>query len=972
MSNRSVRTGLAEVTEQAYSRRHGIEEQSSCWRIRPRVVVMTVACLVIASLIAYWFVKSILENYNKKSMERLSAEFDKGRFNEAYEKLSTDIVPLEYTLNILPIMEEGNFTTIGDVQIHLSCKIPTRHFRLHSHGLDLRNISLKEYYTSKSFNLINRFFPSGEDFIDIVSREILLPSETYLLRIHFYGDLSSSPEGLFRSNYKDDRTNETRWITVSNFSPIFARRAFPCFDEPWIKTPFRISIGRKFNMRSHSNAERLIVEEVYGMSGYVWDRYKKTVPMPTYLVALMVTDFSGYSITTMDRPSHTIYSRKEVQQSTAYVASIIPKLLRLMQNLTGFYYELDKLDVIFVPQLSYSAMENWGLITFREDFVLLNDETSVAEPKMISAYIVAHEVAHQWFGNLVTPKWWSDVWLKEGFASFLAYVTVNALNRNWTKDEWYCYECHEMLTYDASAISHPLHITLNTTNQITNIFDKTSYLKGNCLTNMIYHFLGKATFLSAIRRYLRTYSYRSADQFDLWETFQEEINLRNSLPKDLAMKEIMITWTDQPGFPLVEVKRDRTTGTVLLSQRRFFKNGLKDDPSLWIIPLTWTTGNSSNFHDTTAKCWLSGRTMELNDPDLNRAVLGNQWIFFNINRAGLYRVNYDDGNWNLLTNSFGELSPVSRAKLLSDATELAEANVLNYTIFWSILGKLEHETDRIVWRIAVKILKPIEEKLQGVTLFKHAMCKLLGKVYEVVADIPESRQQDLQTQFRDDMLTLSCSMNHRACVRKAREVVLQWLHEEPSNRVPLLLRSWALCPFAKTADNSEWQMLLDIFKEQRDKQSTLYSEAGTIAFALGCHRNATILKSFLQMVFQEYKSYLIPVLSSIASNQNGLEVAKDFLEGHLEEILSSVNSYNTLQAVASAWSTKESLNWFVRLKRLRAVQDESLDRVIHQVERNVDWTNKYKDQIFQSLRRIAGITSDKPETIGERRSRKSI
>ncbi|KAI4487822.1 hypothetical protein M0802_011782 [Mischocyttarus mexicanus] len=460
----------------------------------------------------------------------------------------------------------------------------------------------------------------------------------YILNIKYTGSLNEQPIGLFRSKYYNEITNVTRWIAVSNFFPDFARRAFPCFDEPSIKAPFRISIGRKVDMRTHSNSIRIATEKINDLPDHVWDHYEKTPPISTYLIALMVTDFQSYQINVTDRPFHNVFARKDVQNDTTYIGNLIPPIVRFMENLTGFHYDLEKLDMIAVPSLAYSPMENWGLITFRESNVVLRNKNQQIDNKKRLAMIVSKEVAHQWFGNLVTPKWWSEVWLKDGFSSFFGIKALTMIESSWSVKDIMPMQYREMFEKEEKVNAHPLYFNLSITEKpLRDAFDTTANVKGNCLVNMIYHFIGESIFVSSIKKYIRGYYYRSADQNDLWDIFQHEIELSKSPLKNFSMKSIMKGWTNQAGFPVVHVIRNNETGFVELMQERFYKQDLNDHSTkeeLWSIPLTWTIESDQRFDGTLPKAWMLERRMVINDTGLSEAIFNNQWILFNINQTG--------------------------------------------------------------------------------------------------------------------------------------------------------------------------------------------------------------------------------------------------------------------------------------------------------------------------------------------------
>ncbi|XP_019697448.1 thyrotropin-releasing hormone-degrading ectoenzyme-like [Harpegnathos saltator] len=943
---------------------------SRCWHERVRIVATILICVFVSAIIIYWFVSSIMENRRDGRHRGSSAG---GSRNTAHlERLPDHVLPLEYTLRILPVLEEGNFTTIGDVEIQFYSKIPTKHVRLHACGLRVRDLSVTEYRDRplNASRFINRYVQeAGEDFIDVFLLQTLMAGEIYVLRVKYTAPLQQKSKGLFRSSHVDRGTNETRWIAVSNLSPDYARRAFPCFDEPWLKTPFRISIGRRSDMRSHSNSMRKVTEDIRGLPGYVWDHYEKTLPMPTYVVAFMVSDFVGYRVNVTDRPSHTIFSRREVVNDTRYMSELVPKVLRLIQNFTGFYYELDKLDVIVVPKLMYSAMENWGLITIWEDIAVMKAAGGGIIAKKVLASIAAHEIAHQWFGNLVTPRWWDDVWLKEGFSSFFGFLALSVLEpESWDRQASFLAECHDVFHEDASEAAHPLHIDPQELSGLIGVFDLTSYAKGNCMAHMIYHFLGERVYLASVRRYMRTYYYRSADQEDLWSAFQLEIDYEaaaaDGLPASsgLRMKDVMRTWTYQAGFPVLRVRQNRETGALELTQGRFYHYGLNStSQELWHIPLTWTTENEQQFGNTLPKAWMDKKRMKINDTALSRASLGDQWILFNINQTALYRVNYDVENWKLLLRSFRALPEVAKVQLLADSFALANAGLLDMRITWSILEKLRTETGEMLWMHAILTLTTVKDYFWDSNVFEFAMCKVADKVYAEMARSLARTDPASWTEFKVNVMKWACSLGHRACLTAARDYGRKMLrNESSSSSVPEEFRTWTYCAFAREATGEQWLALL-----ARYNGSTAHDKE-SLAFALGCHVNAGLLRRYLSTVFSQTNvtcSHAEAALMSVVINPHGYRVAADFLTEHWDEFsveeaegsstYANVPLTATLRAFVGRIRRQEDVEWLRQLRGRHDKYDTVIGQVINRVQANVAWYEKYKNETLRLLEEIS-------------------
>ncbi|XP_011707487.1 PREDICTED: thyrotropin-releasing hormone-degrading ectoenzyme-like isoform X2 [Wasmannia auropunctata] len=882
--------------------------------VRTRVAVMILIC--VGLMIIYWFVSSSMEN--RRDGRHRGSTGGKSRKMAHLERLSDQVLPLEYTLKILPILEEKNFTMIGDVEIQFSSKLPTKHIRLHARKLLIQDISVREYRSPNAPKLTNMYVVKDEeDFIDVFLLHVLIAKEVYILHIKYTIPLHENPTGLFRSAHVDRDTNETR----------------------------------------------------RGMPGYVWDHYERTFPMATYVVAFMVTDFSSYDVAVADRPSHTIYFRKEIANDTRYVGDLTSKVLRVIQNLTRFFYELDKLDVIVIPNLAYAAMENWGLITLREDFIFIRkDNITDNRSKRELSIIVAHEIAHQWFGNLITPKWWDEVWLKEGFSEFFGFLALNALEpASWDVQAHFLIECHRVFDTDAGEAAHPLHIDLGKLNGLTGIFDSTSrvisYIKGNCVTHMIYHFLGERIFFSSVRHYMRMYHYRNADQEDLWSAFQVEIDGANGLPASsgLRMKDVMRTWTYQAGLPVLHVQQNRETGAIELTQDRFYHYGLNStSEELWHIPLTWTTENEQQFSNTLPKAWMVKKRMKINDIALSRATSNNQWILFNINQTALYRVNYDAENWKLLTESFRALPEITKTQVLTDSVAMANAGLLDKRIMWNILEKMEMESEEILWTPVLSLLTNIQDQLWNSSLFEFVICKFIDKVYSKIAPTVIHKDPSLWTDFEINLMKAACSVNYQACLTTVLDYVREMLRNESSVSLPQGFRNWAYCTVMRVATEKQWLALLERYNESgvHDKES--------LAFALGCHADASLLERYLYIIYSQQNiesKYVNTALESIALNPYGYHVAIQFITQHWNKFNANAtdgsNNYAnvTLTDVLDAFSRRihqeEDVEWLLQLKGKSEKYDAVIGMVINRVQTNVARYKKEKNEILKILEEIS-------------------
>uniref|UniRef100_A0AAR2KT24 Aminopeptidase n=1 Tax=Pygocentrus nattereri TaxID=42514 RepID=A0AAR2KT24_PYGNA len=482
-------------------------------------------------------------------------------------RLPNYIIPVHYHLLIHP-----NLTTLrfnGSVKIEIDVKNNTNWVVLHSKNLEITAATVLD---ESEANLFDKALPvldyPPHEQIAIFSPTILTSGEKYFLYLEFSASLNDGFFGFYKSSYKTTE-GQTRVLASTHFEPTSARMAFPCFDEPNFKANYSVRIRRG---PSHIALSNMPIEHTVELdNGLFEDRFEASVQMSTYLVAFIVCDFKSVSKRTV-----SIYAVPHKWHQTHYALEAAVKLLEFYETYFNIYYPLPKLDLIAIPDFQSGAMENWGLTTYRETSLLYDPDVSSTSDKLWVTMVIGHELAHQWFGNLVTMEWWNDIWLNEGFARYMEFVSVEATYPQLKVEDYLLDTCFAAIGRDSLNSSRAISCSVENPTQIKEMFDTVSYDKGACILHMLRHFLTDDVFQSGIVRYLRKFKYRNAKNEDLWDSLVNKHAMRDN--EKLNLKKMMCTWTLQKGIPLVTVKRQGTK--LYIEQERFLKTVQPSDP-LW-------------------------------------------------------------------------------------------------------------------------------------------------------------------------------------------------------------------------------------------------------------------------------------------------------------------------------------------------------------------------------------------------------
>uniref|UniRef100_A0A1I8C2U7 Peptidase_M1 domain-containing protein n=1 Tax=Meloidogyne hapla TaxID=6305 RepID=A0A1I8C2U7_MELHA len=538
--------------------------------------------------------------YNETNLEEEDKEDEQESVNTIEEpgaeelRLSGELYPIWYNLTMkifvpgfgAQIYDENNLTFNADLLMKFRVEQSTRRIELNALKLSFDRQNLGKYQLDLVDVSDLNNSKSTPKVIEVrVFFELdgtLEKGEHFLFRIPYSGPIASKLSGLYLTTYTT-LAGEHKCAAVTQMEPTDARRMVPCFDEPHFKAIYRLNIIHPFGSRAVSNSKEIRDGVPTDNEEWIRTDFDETLPMSSYLLALVVSDFDFVEGYTKRGIRFRIWARQDAVNFTSYALEAGIRVLEFYEDYYGIEFPLPKQDMMAFPDFAAGAMENWGLVTYREKYLLYSPELYTAQQKMAVASVVAHELAHQWFGNLVTMRWWSDLWLNEGFATLMEYLGTDAIsNGNFKMREYFIIEALDSaFDRDSRATSHPLFFEIRKAEDVSEAFDSITYSKGASVLRMIRAVMGEKSFKSGLNIYLNRFKYQNAEHSDLWDALTEAVpqNLLDSTGQPFNVKNFAKYWTEQTGFPVVQVKRI-SPNKVLLTQQRFRLDHIVGDYSI--------------------------------------------------------------------------------------------------------------------------------------------------------------------------------------------------------------------------------------------------------------------------------------------------------------------------------------------------------------------------------------------------------
>jgi puromycin-sensitive aminopeptidase len=712
-------------------------------------------------------------------------------------RLPTTVRPERYDVTLRPSLATASFT--GSVVIDVVLDVDTEVFVLNAAELDI--VSCTVDAVAASFELDDEH-----------ERLLVRPAEpagagTARLAIDFVGVLNDKLRGFYRSTYVDADGHE-QVIATTQMQATDCRRAFPCWDEPSFKAVFAITLEVASGLTAISNSAEVERSE---RDGTTVVRFADTMVMSSYLVAIVVGRLETTEPVDVDGVPLRLVHVPGKGHLSGFALDVGAFGLRWFQDYYGIPYPGDKVDLVALPDFAAGAMENLGCITFRENLVLIDPATSTQSEQQAVADVVAHELAHMWFGDLVTMRWWNGIWLNEAFATFMEVAACEAYRPDWERWTSFGVERSGAFEVDSLRSTRTVEFEVRSPADADAMFDVLTYQKGGSLLRMLEQYLGAERFREGVSHYLRTHAYANTETGDLWDAIEET--------SGEPVRRIMDPWIWQPGYPLVRASVDPDEpATLRLHQRRFlFDRETGESDGDGSADLTWPVPVHVRNGATTTTVLLDSidTTIPLADPDST--------VIVNAGGSGYFRVGYDDAlRARLGADALSALTTLERYNLVDDAWAATVAGELEPIELLVFLDGFADERDHAVWQAIVIALRGLGRLLDdgpGRAAFQHRVRSLAGPALAALGE-PDADESDLTAKLRGLLVGAVAVLGADADVQRRSRAWYEAASADPRAVDPELTAA-ATSVVAATGDASTYDRLRSRFLHGETPQEKL-------------------------------------------------------------------------------------------------------------------------------------------------------
>ena len=778
--------------------------------------------------------------------------------------LPRTIIPSHYTLSLELDLPARTFS--GHVRTEFTVRETVDAIVMNAAALEIHSATLHLDETSTAIPL--------EATLDPESQQLSLPLDPplapgdYAIEIAYRGVINSNPEGFFYDRYTT--ATGPRELFGTQFEVPDARRVLPCWDEPAFKATFDSTLIVPAPYVVSSNMPAIRETPLDGDRKAV--TFDRTPRMSTYLLAFFGGEFEILE-TTHRGTRLRILTAEGKREQGAYALEVTKQVLDYFTDYFGVAYPLPQLDQVAIPNAfsNFGAMENWGAIAYVEPLLLFDPASSSPDTKEEIFEVIAHEIAHQWFGNLVTMGWWDNLWLNEGFASWMGTKATHDLNPDW--DIWLRANASKERAFglDARASTHAVQLPGVTEMSAVDAFDTISYEKGQALIRMLENYLGDEPFRAGMRLYLQRHAYSNTTTADLWNALAEA--------SGQPVARTAAGWTEQPGFPIVIASL--ADGQLKLTQQRFSLDDPDAAPLQWTIPLTLAA--LEQLERPSTHLLFPGETLTIPWPQSHGVPK------LNIGDAGYYRTLYDESSFNQLVTALPHLPDAEQLNILGDTWALVQTGHLNTPHYLEIALALRESTSQPVWNSILNALQMIDDWLLGDASqdsFRHWLVSLLRPQLNRLTWDVQPGESPLINTLRTRIITRLGRSGDEAVIAECQTRFQHYL-ETPSSLTGSLRRS-VLLIVGRYADPGTYQQLkrLAVAATSTAEKQELYN---AVQNAL----DPALARQTLELTFGEQLPVTIRNwnIMSVAGYAGHIDLAWDFTKQHGAELLAPLAAY---------------------------------------------------------------------------------
>ncbi|PIG90351.1 aminopeptidase [Aspergillus arachidicola] len=804
------------------------------------------------------------------------------------EVLPTNVKPVHYDLTLEPNFE--SFRYEGTVVIDLQVTEDTTSISLNSNEIDIHSAIVSaqgSVVTSSPEISVNK----DTQVATVKFAETIPAGSSAQLKLTFTGILNDNMAGFYRSSYKT-ANGETKYLASTQMEPTDARRAFPCFDEPALKAKFTVTLIADKSMTCLSNMDVASETDVEGGKKVV--KFNTSPLMSTYLVAFIVGHLNYIETKDFRVPIRVYATPDQDIEHGRFSLDLAAKTLAFYEKAFDSSFPLPKMDMVAVPDFSAGAMENWGLITYRIVDVLLDEKNSGASRKERIAEVVQHELAHQWFGNLVTMDFWDGLWLNEGFATWMSCL-------------------QGALSLDSLRSSHPIEVPVKRADEINQIFDAISYMKGSSVLRMISKYLGEDVFIQGVRNYIKKHAYGNTQTGDLWAALADA--------SGKPVEQVMDIWTKNVGFPVVTVAEDAASSSIKLTQNRFLRTGdVRPEEDTTLYPVMLGLRTKQGLDENTM---LTEREGQFKVPDLD-------FYKLNADHSAIYRTSY---------------TPERLTKL--DAGALASSGYQSTSGLLSLLKGFDNEAEFIVWNEIVARVGT----LRAAWLFEDSQARDALKAFQRA--LVSSKTHDIGWEFSEKDGHILQQFKALLCRQGAQEMFQRFAAGETSAIHPNI-RGSVFSIVLKNGGEKEYNVVYDRFRN-----APTSDEKTTALRCLGSAEDPALIQRTLGLALSdEVKNQDIYMpLGGLRNHTAGIEARWAWMKNNWDALYKRLPPGlgmlgTVVQLTTSSFCTEAQLKEvedFFKDKDTKGF-DRAVEQSLDAIRAKINWINRDRTDVESWLK----------------------